>query len=186
MTVAIAAGEGLPALHPVVLVVARLAVPETVGVAVVGQGVVLQQDHEPRARRGVDDDVHRLLWRLAPQRGVTAVREVRARDRGVGVERLQRERQPDRVEAHPPDLAHHVAEVARPEPVRDVRARLEAEPVDALEHDGVTVAVDDLRAGGAQRRVDHGRAGGRGEHEREGDSEERCTAKHAMHLIAVC
>ncbi len=184
--VAVAPRQRLPSRDPGVLVVAGLAIPEPVAVAVVGQRVVLEQDHEPRPRRGVDDDVHRLLRRLALQRGVLAAGEVRARDRRGGVQRLQRERQADRVEAHPPDLAHHVVEVARPQAVDDVRARLEAEPVEPLQHDRAPVAIDDLRAGRPQRRGDHGSVRGRSGHEGECDGEDDRAAEHAIHLIPVC
>ena len=44
-------------------------------------------------------------------------------------------------------------------PCDDVRRRLEAEPVDALQDHGPAVAIDDLRAGRGQRRLDGARSG---------------------------
>jgi hypothetical protein len=143
--------------------------------------VVVEDDEEALAGGGVDDEVHRALRRGAPQRRVPAGGEIDAVRRGRA-ERLERERQPDRVEAEAPDLRHHVAVVAGPEAVDDVVARLEPEPVHTLQHDGAPVRVDDARAAGRERRDDRGAGGGGpGRHEGDGEGGEQDDGGEATH-----
>ena len=159
----VAGGERRPGGQPVGLGEAVLAVPEVVHEPVVCLRVVVEQDQQALAPRLVDDDVHHLLRRVAREGGVPSPAVVDARRRGCPHGR-QRERHPDCVETLGLDLGQHVLVVAGPETVRSMILGLEAEPVDALQHDCLAGGVDNAVAVGGERhrdRADGGRAGGR-------------------------
>ena len=131
--------------------------------------MVVEDDHQPLAAGLVDDDVHRLLRRLAGQRRVVAIRIVDPAS-CAGVQRLNRERHPNRVETLRFDLRQHLFVIAAPKAMRGVVSCLKAEPVDALQHDLVARSVNDLCALRLQRHHCGGMREG-GESER---GDERC------------
>ena len=142
--------EHLPGRHPAVLGEAALAVPEPVHEAVVGQRVVVEDDHESEATGLGDDGVHDLQGRLALQVGIATAAVVDAGGRRAP-DRLQREGHADRVEAEVVDLLEHVLVVAGPQAVRCLVGGLQAEPVDPLPDHRVALGIDDAIALRGQR-----------------------------------
>ena len=69
----VASGHGLPGRDPVVLGEAALAVPQVVHESVVGQGVVVEDDHEAESTGLGDDGVHHLDRGLALEVSIAAV-----------------------------------------------------------------------------------------------------------------
>ncbi len=145
VVVAVPLGHHLPRGDPVRLAVAVLSVPEVVHEAVIGEGVVVEDDHQTESIGLVHDDVHHLQRGLAREFGVLAPAVVNA-VRGGRIHRLHGERHADRVEPEVLDLAEHVLVVAGPQAVGRMGCGLEAEPVDALPHNGLAGGVDDAIA----------------------------------------
>jgi len=111
--------------------------------------VVVQDDHQPLAPQGVDDLVHHLDWRQPLELGVGGDRD--RGHRGGGLDHLQRERQPHRVEAQPGDDPGDVVEVGELQPRGHIVQLLEAVPVHARQLDARALGVEDPAALGVER-----------------------------------